>query len=66
MLFNNSMFNFYKENSFAIEFRVRVGGAVGGGPFDFIVRQIPFVLVGSISIEKTALQLNFELWVGGW
>ena len=29
MLVNNSMFNFYRENSFAIEFRVR-GWVVGG------------------------------------
>ena len=42
MLVNNSMFNFYRENSFAIEFRVRgwVGGG-GGGPSNFIVNQSP-------------------------
>ena len=57
MLFNNSMFNFYKENSFAIEFRVWVGGVVGVGPFDFIVSQSPFVLVDnscSFCIENTS------------
>ena len=42
MLVNNSMFNFYRENSFAIEFRV-MGGWVGGGggPSNFIVNQSP-------------------------
>ena len=41
LLVNISMFNFYRENSFAIEFRVmgRVGG--GGGPSNFIVNQSP-------------------------
>ena len=37
------MFNFYRENSFAIEFRVRGGwvGGGGGGPSNFIVNQSP-------------------------
>ena len=39
MLVDNSMFNFYRENSFAIEFRF--GGWVGGGPSNFIVNQSP-------------------------
>ena len=41
MLVNNSIFNFYRGNSFAIEFRVRgwVGG--GGGPSNFNVNQSP-------------------------
>ena len=40
MLVNNSMFNFYIGNGFAIEFRVR-GWVVGGGPSNFIVNQSP-------------------------
>ena len=44
MLVNNSMFNFYRVTSFAIEFRVRGwvgGGGGGGGPSNFIVNQSP-------------------------
>ena len=47
MLVDNSIFNFYRENSFAIEFRVFSVGCVSGwlgGPFDFIVSQSPFLL----------------------
>ena len=42
MLVNNSMFNFYRENSFAIEFRAMGEWVVGdGGPSNFIVNQSP-------------------------
>ena len=43
MLVDNSMFNFYRENSFAIEFKV-IGGGWVANPFDFIVSQSLFLL----------------------
>ena len=53
MLVNNSMFNFSRENSFVIEFRVRgwVGGYLGG-PFDYRVSQV--------QIPET---LDLRLWI---
>ena len=40
MLVDNYMFNFYWENSFAIEFRDMGGG--GGGPLTFSVSLVLF------------------------
>ena len=59
MLVNNSMFNFYRENSFAIEFRVMgwVGGG-GGGPSNFIVNQSPNPWILGFEI----LDLHLGLW----
>ena len=53
------MFNFYRENSFAIEFRVMGGG--GGGPFYSIISLVLFTFdFLTLRLQKMASQFETD------